>query len=69
MAKIAESKAARTATVPELNGDKFLWGDFAAKFHAFQTAVEAQEVGYQGPDFWVRTLVNRWVGKLPQTRS
>ena len=60
MAKIAESEAARTVTIPEWNDDMFLWGDFAAKFNAFRTAVEAQGGGDQGPDFWVRTLVNRW---------
>ena len=51
MAKIAESEAARTVTIPEWNGDMFLWGEFAAKFNAFWTAVEAQGGGYQGPDF------------------
>ena len=35
LAKIAESKAARLVTMPEWNGDMFLWGEFVAKFNGF----------------------------------
>ena len=35
LAKIAESEAARTVTIPEWNGDMFLWGEFAANSTPF----------------------------------
>ena len=47
----------------------FLWPEFAAKFNAFRTAVQAQGGGDQGPDFWVRTLVNRWGGEAEPDRE
>ena len=42
LAKIAQSEAARTVTIPEWNGDMFLWGEFAAKFNDFRTAVDGR---------------------------
>ena len=51
LAKIAESKAARTVTIPEWNGDMFLWGEFAAKFNAFRAAVKAQVGGARAQIF------------------
>ena len=65
--QIAEGEAAGTVTVPEWNGDMFLWPEFAAKFNAFRTAVQAQWGGDQGPDFWVRTLSTDGRGKRNPT--
>ena len=69
MAKIAKSEAARTFSIPEWSGDMFLWGYCAAKFNAFWTAVEAQGGGYQSPDFWFRSLVNRSGGEAAAYRE